>query len=213
VIPLVFVALLAAACSSHTPSKSAAASAARSSSASSSSASTSASAPATTSSSAPSLPPTPAAISTRPVPGAPPVTAAPAPGARTTVTAIRIEPQDDVDRIVFELGGTGTPGYTVRYVTNPRSAASGRPVSVNGEGVLQVSITGTGLPSETGVRQYSGPDHLATANTQAITEVVWDGQFEGTTTAFIGTQASAQAFHAYLLTNPTRVVVDVAYPQ
>jgi hypothetical protein len=119
--------------------------------------------------------------------------------------------QDTFDRVVFELGGTGTPGYTVRYVDHPTSPASGRPETVNGEAALQVSITGTGVPADTGVREYSGPDHLATANTQAITEVVYDGIFEGTTTSFIGT-AARSPFRAYLLTNPTRVVVDVTDP-
>lgn len=124
---------------------------------------------------------------------------------------IYIQPQDTFDRVVFTLGGTGTPRFAVRYVDHPTSPASGRPETVNGEAALQVSIAGTGLPADTGVREYSGPDHLATANTEAVTEVVYEGIFEGTTTAFIGTQARSP-FRAYLLTNPTRVVVDVNNP-
>jgi hypothetical protein len=213
ILPLLLVALLASGCSSHSGSRSAAAS-----SSSASSAASSASAAVTSASSTTSAATTTSAVTTTPaagsasvVPGTTVGAAAPAPGARTTVTAIRIGPQDTFDRVVFELGGTGTPGFAVRYVDHPTSPASGRPESVPGEAVLQVSITGTGLPADTGVRGYSGPDHLATANTQAVTQVVYDGIFEGTTTAFIGTSARTP-FRAYLLTNPTRVVVDVTDP-
>jgi hypothetical protein len=214
-LPLVLVALLATACQGHSGSRSTAASkssSAASSSSSGVSAASSASATSSAAASSSAATATQAASSTTPAaPGTRASTAAPAPVARTTVTEVYIEPEDSFDRVVFQLGGTGTPGFSARYVDHPTSPASGRPETVNGEGAIQVSITGTGLPADTGVREYSGPDHIATANTEAVAEVVYEGIFEGTTTAFIGTQARS-SFRAYLLTNPTRVIVDVNDP-
>ncbi|MGZ4620513.1 MAG: AMIN-like domain-containing (lipo)protein [Blastococcus sp.] len=129
--------------------------------------------------------------------------------AQVTVSAIRIGAHDGFDRVVFELGGKGTPGWDVRYVDRAESQGSGKPVAVAGDAVLQVWVTGSGYPYDTGVKEYSGPRPLATAGTQAVTQVVFDGTFEGTTEAFIGTAAKTP-FRVYALSNPTRIVVEVA---
>jgi hypothetical protein len=46
--------------------------------------------------------------------------------AAVTVSDIRIGGHDGFDRVVFEVGGTGTPGWDVRYVdaASSRAAAS-----------------------------------------------------------------------------------------
>ena len=128
-----------------------------------------------------------------------------------TVSQIRIGRQDGFDRVVFEVGGRGTPGWDVRYVDVAASQGSGDPVAVEGEAILQVTLSGMGLPYDTGVDEWSGPDPLSVAGTETVTELVFDATFEGTTVAFIGTRAEAP-FRAYSLSDPTRVVVEVADP-
>ena len=128
--------------------------------------------------------------------------------ALVTVRDIRLGRQDGFDRVVFEVDGTGTPGWDVRYVDSPASEGSGDPVEVAGNAVLQVSLTGAGYPFDTGVEEYSGPDPLSGGGTQEVTEVHFDGTYEGTTVAFVGTATEAP-FRAYLLENPTRVVLEV----
>jgi hypothetical protein len=132
--------------------------------------------------------------------------------ARVTVRDIRIGRHDGFDRVVFEVGGTGTPGWDVRYVDEASSQGSGEPVDVAGEAVLQVTVTGAGYPDDTGVTEYAGPDPLSVADTEVVTEVAFDATFEGTTVAFVGTTAR-WPFRVYLLENPARVVVEVADPQ
>jgi hypothetical protein len=129
--------------------------------------------------------------------------------ARVTVTQVRTGRQDGVDRVVLEVAGTGTPGWDVRYVDQATSQGSGKPVDVAGKAVLQVTLTGVGYPYDTGVEEWTGPNPLPGNGTQAVTEVAWDGTFEGTSVAFIGTTAQAP-FRVYALENPTRVVVEVA---
>jgi hypothetical protein len=137
-----------------------------------------------------------------------PDTAEASSGAQVTVRDIRTGRQDGFDRVVFEVGGTGTPGWDVRYVDAPTSQASGQPVDVSGAAALQVAITGVGLPADTGVPQYDGPNPVPGSGTQTVTEVVVDTTFEGTTTAFVGTTARTP-FRVYALSGPTRVVLEV----
>jgi hypothetical protein len=129
--------------------------------------------------------------------------------ARVTVSDIRTGRHQGFDRVVFEAGGTGTPGWDVRYVDAPSSQGSGEPVDVAGDAVLQVTLTGAGYPYDTGVEEFAGPDPLPGQGTANVTEVVFDATFEGTTVAFVGTRAEAP-FRVYLLQDPVRVVVEVA---
>ena len=147
-----------------------------------------------------------------PFPGnAEPDTADPSSGAAVTVSDIRVGRQDGFDRVVFEVGGTGTPGWDVRYVDAASSQGSGAPVDVAGKAVLQVTLTGVGYPYDTGVEEYSASGPLSAAGTKVVTEVAFDATFEGTTMAFVGTTAKAP-FRVYLLQNPARVVLEVADP-
>jgi hypothetical protein len=138
-----------------------------------------------------------------------PDTASPSGDSLVTVTDIRIGRHDGFDRVVFEVDGTGAPGWDVRYVDDPASQGSGDPVAVEGEAVLQVTLTGIGLPYDTGVDEWTGPDPLAVPETETVTEVVWDASFEGQSVAFVGTTAQTP-FRVYLLESPARVVVEVA---
>ncbi|MBM7806210.1 hypothetical protein JOD57_002047 [Geodermatophilus bullaregiensis] len=131
--------------------------------------------------------------------------------ARVTVTDIRTGRHDGFDRVVFEVDGTGTPGWDVRYVDTAWSQGSGEPVDVAGDAVLQVTVTGAGYPYDTGVEEYAGPDPLPGQGTATVTEVAFDATFEGTTVAFVGTRAQAP-FRVYPLEDPSRIVVEVADP-
>ena len=125
------------------------------------------------------------------------------------VTDIRIGHHDGFDRVVLQFGGRGTPGWDVRYVDRPASQGSGAPVDLPGDATLQATVTGVGLPPDTGVAEYSGPKRITPHGTDAVTAVQFDGTFEGTTLVFVGT-ASTTPFRVYLLQNPVRIVVDVA---
>jgi len=128
--------------------------------------------------------------------------------ARVTVSDIRIGAHDGFDRVVLEVGGTGTPGWDVRYVDSAAGQGTGDPVDVAGSAVLQLTLTGVGYPYDTGVEEYAGGP-LTSADTTVLTEVVWDATFEGTSVAFVGT-TGRYPFRVYSLADPTRVVVDIA---
>ncbi|MCF6745114.1 hypothetical protein E9529_12665 [Blastococcus sp. KM273128] len=140
-----------------------------------------------------------------------PETAEPSADARVTVRDVRVGAHDGFDRVVLEVGGTGTPGWDVRYVDQATEPGRGQEVELAGDAVLQVQVTGAGYPYDTGVEEFAAPGPVTGAGTGTVTEVAFEATFEGVTTSFVGTNAEAP-FRVYLLEAPTRVVVEVAHP-
>ena len=62
------------------------------------------------------------------------------------VTGIRTARNDGFDRIVFDLGGKGDPGWYVRYIRKPRQDGSGDPVAVEGDQLAFIGLTGRKKP-------------------------------------------------------------------
>ena len=137
-----------------------------------------------------------------------PDTGEPSADSFVTVTEVRTGRHDGFDRVVFEVDGAGTPGWDVRYVDEASSQGSGDAVPVRGNAILQVTLTGVGYPTETGIEEYDGSQPLSGSGTRNVTEVVWDTTFEGTSVAFVGTTGQTP-FRVHLLEDPGRVVVDV----
>lgn len=148
-------------------------------------------------------------------PGAKPADPAPkgempgdtAEAARLTVTEIRVGEHQGKDRIVFELGGDGTPGYTVDYVDAPAQQGSGNPVEVAGDSFLQVMIGNQTLPGDGLTEVPVGT--VSADEASGVAGVAFAGQFEAQAQAVIGLKGTGRAFTAFVLQNPTRVVVDV----
>jgi hypothetical protein len=127
-----------------------------------------------------------------------------------SVTDIRVGEHDDYDRIVFDLDGkgSGAPGWRVEYVDQASDDGSGHAVQVDGEAILRVSLSGTAMPADSGVEEFSR-DRIEPDDTEAVDEIVYRYWFEGYTTAFVGIDDGKQPFRVFLLENPTRVVVDI----
>ena len=127
-----------------------------------------------------------------------------------TVTDIRTGLHDGHDRVVFEVDGTGAPGWDVRYVDEAAGQGSGSDIPVHGAAILQVTITGVGYPTDTGIEEFHGEEPLPGHGTEVVTEVVWDTTFEGTSVAFVGLTEELP-FRVYLLEEPARVVLDIVH--
>lgn len=134
----------------------------------------------------------------------------PSKDAGLTVTGIRIGHHAGFDRVVYELGGAGTPGWIVQYTEQAIQDGSGKVVDVAGRSILEVQITGSAYPFDSGVTPYSGPDPATDPSAPMITGVYRSGIFEGTTQSFIGVATDRPAFEISALTDPTRLVIDIA---
>ncbi len=126
-----------------------------------------------------------------------------------TVTTVRAAAHDGYDRVVFELSGSGTPGWTAEYADSPSSQGSGEAVDVPGAVALQVTLQGTSYPYESGATELAR-GAVAVSGTRTVAGVVYDATFEGTSVAWVGTGERAP-FRVYALTGPSRVVVEVAH--
>ena len=133
--------------------------------------------------------------------------AAPSDAAALTVTDMRVESQAGVVRVVYVFAGTGTPGWNVRYVDSAVQDDSGNVLDLAGESVIEVSLTGTGYPFDTGVTPYAGPNPLP--GTGVVSEVRLATVFEGVTQSFIGVQTSPRPASVSMATDPVRVVVEI----
>ncbi|GGN74858.1 AMIN-like domain-containing (lipo)protein [Nocardia rhizosphaerihabitans] len=131
-------------------------------------------------------------------------------GAALTVTDIRVGRQEGFDRVVFALGGTGTPGWRVEYTDRAVQDGSGKTVDVAGSSILEVRILGSVYPFESTVPAYSGPDPVTDPGVPGITGVYKTLVYEGATQSFIGVDADRPPFTVTALTNPPRLVVDIA---
>ncbi|MGW5319053.1 AMIN-like domain-containing (lipo)protein [Nocardia thailandica] len=138
-----------------------------------------------------------------------PKTAEAGPRAALTVTEIRLGKQPGFDRVVYQFGGTGTPGWDVRYVDQAVRDGSGRTVDVAGS-ILEVRILGAVYPFDTTEVPYAGPDPTTDPGVPEITGVYKPLVFEGVAQSFIGVRGDRPAFTVSSLTGPTRLVVDIA---
>ncbi|WP_280234636.1 AMIN-like domain-containing (lipo)protein [Nocardia cyriacigeorgica] len=130
--------------------------------------------------------------------------------AALTVTDIRIGHHDGFDRVVYELGGTGTPGWVVEYTDAAVQDGSGAAIDVAGQSVLEVRITGSAYPFDSGVEPYSGPDPATDPSAPGIAGVYRATVFEGITQSFIGVNGDRPAFAVSTQSGPTRLVIDIA---
>ncbi|AII04998.1 AMIN-like domain-containing (lipo)protein [Rhodococcus opacus] len=130
--------------------------------------------------------------------------------AKLTVTDVRVGEHEGFDRVVYELGGKGTPGWRVAYVDEAVQDGSGKTIPVSGNGILQVQIDGSAYPFDSDVEGYSGPNPVPGVPGGTVTEVNGALVFEGVTQSFIGVTQPDRPFTVSALSDPTRVVVDVA---
>lgn len=122
------------------------------------------------------------------------------------LTGIRASHHVGFDRVVFDFYGGVPSSRSARYVDTLFADGSGRPVRVAGRAILEVSFS-----SARGHKQDTtdtSPNRLAFPLPNVIT-TVQSGDFEGVVTYGIGL-ARRQAFSMFTLSNPPRVVLDIA---
>ena len=115
------------------------------------------------------------------------------------LVGVRAGVQPCFDQLVLDIRGP-VPGFRVEYKSVITEDPSGRVLNVPGGARLSVVVFAHGevrpaLPSVSGFPVFRS--------------VVWAGSFEGVTSLGLGVRARLP-FRVFTLTNPTRVVVDVA---
>jgi hypothetical protein len=126
------------------------------------------------------------------------------------LTSIRTGQQASADRVVFQFAGK-LPSYTVTPVPQVVGDGSGKPVTIAGKSFLKVTFRGaSAVCPATGHATYPGPS-ATTPNYAQLLGLAAAGDFEGYLTWGIGLAAQG-GYHAYTLTAPYRVVIDISRP-
>ncbi|WRS29288.1 hypothetical protein U6G28_07060 [Actinomycetaceae bacterium MB13-C1-2] len=122
------------------------------------------------------------------------------------VTGMRLAEHDDFDRIVIDLQGDTSVGWTTRWTDNPVEEGRGEPLVISGNEFLDIAITGTRIPEtdEDWSLVYDDFSAKATGEISAI----YDGTYEGRSHVVIGMTQKAP-YRIFQLSNPSRVVIDI----
>ena len=126
-----------------------------------------------------------------------------------TVSALRtgIHPeQGGWERIVFEVTGAQRPAATIQYVTKATSCGSGQAVTVPGDTILEVAMTGAQAHDNAG--KATLPTTIPSAGGTVIAGGASSCDFEGHVTWDFGLHGKHN-FKVTTLTNPTRIVIDI----
>jgi hypothetical protein len=123
---------------------------------------------------------------------------------------VRVGDHEGFDRVVVQLAGEGVPGWQVEYVDEAVEDGRGERVDVDGEAILSVHVSGTRYPEE-GEAHYVPDGPLP--GLDAVEEVHYLGTFEGLTQLFIGIDDGPADYRVLTLTDPARLVIDIADPE
>jgi hypothetical protein len=116
------------------------------------------------------------------------------------VTGIRLGRNAGYDRLVYDISGA-MPNYSAGYVPTVHSGNGAR-VSIRGKAVLAVSLHSVDTTHPPAV---PGPANLPT-----IRDIKVSDQFEGYLNYNIGV-SDRNGFRVFELSNPTRLVIDIAH--
>ncbi|MFI2761902.1 hypothetical protein ACH5A3_24035 [Streptomyces echinatus] len=126
---------------------------------------------------------------------------------------VRTGRHDCFDRMVFDVPGSGSVGYYVRYVARLTQTATGRYIPVGGGAVLDVRVGAPAYDPETGTPTYPGRvgrtlPGVNVSGYRTFKDTRYAGSFEGETQIGLGVRARLP-FRVTQL--PGRLVVDVAH--
>jgi hypothetical protein len=127
---------------------------------------------------------------------------------QSTLTALRTGQHPGYDRVVLQWRGA-VPGHTVRWVTRVVADPSGRTVAMRGSAYLQIRTEPAVAHTSSGARSYPGPTHFA-VNDPQLRDVAVTGDVEGVVSVALGLRSRTKV-HVFTLSNPSRLVVDVAH--
>ncbi|WP_194291515.1 AMIN-like domain-containing (lipo)protein [Cumulibacter manganitolerans] len=127
------------------------------------------------------------------------------------ITNVRAGRHTCYDRVVVDISGSAN-GYQARYVPVVTAEGSGAPIPLRGGAYIQLVILDPAY-SSSGASTYHPSDPANLVNVsgwQTLRQIAWGGSYEGYTTIAIGVRARLP-FRVFVLTGPTRIVLDVAH--
>lgn len=127
------------------------------------------------------------------------------------ITNVRAGRHSCYDRVVLDIAGSAN-GFSAAYVATVTREGSGLPLPLSGGAFIQFTIKAPTYNSNfTPTYTPSNPAHLVNvAGWQTLRQVAYGGSFEGYTTIGVGVRARLP-YRVFVLSYPTRIVLDVAH--
>ena len=126
-----------------------------------------------------------------------------------TLTDARAGGHAGFDRFVVEFEDGALPGYEIEYVTTPQfTCGAGFEVTPAGNAALQIKLETARINDDNG--QLTIPSRSLAPNFPALLEAQEICGFEGQVIWLLGLD-SEQPFQLQILTNPSRLVIDVPH--
>ena len=123
--------------------------------------------------------------------------------------AVRHATQPGFDRLVFDFGKGGLPGWRASYVDAPvLGCGTGEPVRVAGAAFLQISFSPA--QAHTGQGKSTSASRRQKLSLQVARELVQTCDFEGEVTYVIGL-ARPNAYTPRPMSDPSRLAIDIAH--
>ncbi|MFZ1382907.1 MAG: hypothetical protein WAS54_09020 [Scrofimicrobium sp.] len=122
------------------------------------------------------------------------------------VTGMRLGEHAEFDRVVIDLLGDNSVGWTTRWTDRPVEEGRGEPLAISGSEFLEIAITETRIPEtdEDWSVFYDDFSEKAVGDVN----VIYDGTFEGRSHVVIGMERKLP-YRIFQLSNPSRVVIDI----
>lgn len=125
------------------------------------------------------------------------------------VGVVRVGRHSGYDRVVWQFPGSGRPSFQVKYVDQPLGDGSGDVVVVRGAAFLEVLVSSVGIPPANAPRPAAASTASLAGTVVAEAQPVYGG-FEAVGQTFVGVRDRPRPFKVTVLTDPTRLVVDIA---
>lgn len=123
--------------------------------------------------------------------------------------AVRTGRHESFDRVVFEFEGNAIPGYQIEYVDKPvRNCGEGAVVPISGDGFLMIRLQPSNAHTDAG--QPSVQNRQQSPNLPVLKELKLICDFEADVQWILGL-GSPNRYRVMELTNPSRLVVDIAH--
>lgn len=126
-----------------------------------------------------------------------------------TLPVVSVMREADHDRVIFEFTGAAVPGWAVQYVSAAVQNGTGAPLELPGLSKLEILFLESPGPF-TNPAPYTGPPVVFDNDTPQVNTVEFSAQGSGIIQFFVTLNGDRPPFAVTSLTNPTRIVVDVA---
>lgn len=125
------------------------------------------------------------------------------------VTDVRVGLHDGYDRIVFDIEGEGEAGWMARYTDRAAAQGSGADIELEGDVVLDISVTGAALPFDIDATPFAA-ERVDPGDLAVVLDIANDNIFEGNHHFVIGL-SDRTPFRVFSLDDPQRVVLDIQH--